>query len=149
MTVTCFAAACAMRPGLAPTMPVSLSGFLFFSKSNARGRSDLHSLKDARTSRAHDTPGVHSGPGPAGAGEGRAVTLSIFVASLFDEAERLASALPFGRSKVRHCCCAHPVLMQMWLALALSSLYRCGSSEISASADVGAASRVPVQVRAG
>ena len=79
----------------------------------------------------------------------RVHAFSIFIASLFDEAERLASALPFGRSKVRHRCCAHLVLMQMWLALALSSLYKCGSSEISSSADLGAASRVLVQMWAG
>ena len=79
----------------------------------------------------------------------RVHAFSIFIASLFDEAERLASALPFGRSKVRHRCCAHPVPMQMWLALALSSLYKCGSSEISSSADLGAASRVLVQMWAG
>ena len=48
----------------------------------------------------------------------RVHAFSIFIASLFDEAERLASALPFGRSKVRHRCCAHPVLMQMWQGLA-------------------------------
>ncbi len=40
----------AMR--LAPTM----SGD--FSRSNARGRSDLHSANDARTSQTHDSPGI-------------------------------------------------------------------------------------------
>ena len=36
--------------------PPTMSGD--FSRSNARGRSDLHSLKDARTSQTHGRPGM-------------------------------------------------------------------------------------------
>ena len=43
---------------LARAMRLAPTTSLDFSKPNARGRSDLHSSNDARTSQTHDNPGI-------------------------------------------------------------------------------------------